>query len=199
MPGPMVSISPTTAPAALSRLTSPARPELLVTVIVWVPVVAVDHSGAQSVRLTVTVLAAPVAAAGSAAIVTPAASAGTAIRTPATSHGRPAATRSQRGIRAAAAAVRGSGAVLAAGAAGSGWRAALLADDRAARVDEGGDDHHKVSEPGGDLRTVIFGDSSVMPVMIDAHQEPGSMCAVRSKATQAWPGSQPASCRSPRP
>src|ERR1700749_716449 len=60
----MVSSSPTTAPAELSRLTSPARPELLVTVIVWVPVTAVDHSGAQLGRLTVTALAARVAGGG---------------------------------------------------------------------------------------------------------------------------------------
>src|SRR5487761_238977 len=82
------------APAELFSLISPAKPELLVTVIVWVPLAAVDHSGAQPVRLTVTVLAAPVAAPGSAAIVMPAASAGTVISAPATSHGRPPATRS---------------------------------------------------------------------------------------------------------
>src|SRR3981081_2242906 len=83
------------APAELSSLISPARPELFVTVIVWVPLETVDHSGAQSVRLTGTGLAAPVAAAGSAAIVTPAASAGTVISAPATSQGRPPAIRSQ--------------------------------------------------------------------------------------------------------
>src|SRR6202034_1094804 len=92
----MVSISPTTAPAELSRLTSPARPELLVTVIVWVPVTAVDHSGAQLLRLTVTALAAPVAAAGGGApLAAPPASAAAATRPPATSHGRRPATRSQ--------------------------------------------------------------------------------------------------------
>src|ERR1700743_351899 len=91
----MVSSSPTTAPAELSRLTSPARPELLVTVIVWVPVTAVDHSGAQLVGCRSTALAPLVAAAGGAAIVAPAASAGAATRTPATSQGRRPATRSQ--------------------------------------------------------------------------------------------------------
>ena len=78
---------------------------------VWVPLEAVDHSGAQSVRLTVTVLAAPVAAAGSAAIVTPAASAGTVISTPATSHGRPPAIRAQ--LLGAEGATAGAAAVLA--------------------------------------------------------------------------------------
>src|SRR5487761_836055 len=76
------------APAELFSLISPAKPEVLVTVIVWVPLAAVDHSGAQPVRLTVTVLAAPVAAPGSAAIAGPVTGA------PATSHGRPPATRS---------------------------------------------------------------------------------------------------------
>ena len=102
----MVSISPMTAPEASSRLTSPASPELLVTVIVWVPGSADVHSGAQLVRVTVTLLAAPAADAGSAAMVAPAATAGTAISTPATSHGRPPATRSQR--RPSGRAARGS-------------------------------------------------------------------------------------------
>src|SRR3984957_6405286 len=93
----MVSSSPMTAPEASSRLTSPASPELLVTVIVWVPGFADVHSGAQPARVTVTPLALLDAAAGSVAIVAPAAIAGTAISTPATSHGRLPATRSQRG------------------------------------------------------------------------------------------------------
>ena len=94
VPGPIVSISPTTAPAALSRLISPARPELLATVNVCVPVVPEVHSGAQSVFVTVMAIPAVVAAAGSAAIVAPAARAGTATRTPATAHGRRPASRS---------------------------------------------------------------------------------------------------------
>ena len=96
VPGPIVSISPTTAPAALSRLISPARPELLLTVNVCVPVVPDVHSGAQSVFVTVMAIPAVVAAAGSAAIVAPAARAGTATRTPATAHGRRPASRSHR-------------------------------------------------------------------------------------------------------
>ena len=88
VPGPIVSISPTTAPAALSRLISPASPELLATVNVCVPVVPEVHSGAQPVFVTVMAIPAVVAAAGSAAIVAPAARAGTATRTPATAHGR---------------------------------------------------------------------------------------------------------------
>ena len=36
-------------------------------------------------------------------------------------------------------------------------------------------------------------------VMIATHQEFGSTCAVRSKASQRCPDSRPASCRSPRP
>src|SRR5215469_7348594 len=88
VPGPIVSISPTIAPPALSSLTSPASPELLVTVNVCVPVVPAVHSGAQSVFVTVTVVPARVALAGSAAIAAPAARAGTATRTPATAHGR---------------------------------------------------------------------------------------------------------------
>ena len=71
VPGPSVSISPTTAPAALSRLISPAMPELLATVNVWLPDWAEVNSGAHSVLLTVTASAALLAAAGIAAIVTP--------------------------------------------------------------------------------------------------------------------------------
>src|SRR5580693_5007912 len=96
VPGPSVSISPTTAPPASSRLISPAMPELLTTVNVWLPDWAEVNSGAQSVLLTVTASAALPAAPGIAAIVSPAARAGTTMRTPATTHGRPPASRSQR-------------------------------------------------------------------------------------------------------
>src|SRR5882672_7349750 len=92
----MVSISPMTAPEASSRLISPASPEWLVTVMIWVPGSADVHSGTQLARVTVTPLAASAAGAGSVAMVAPAATAGTAISTPATSHGRPPATRSHR-------------------------------------------------------------------------------------------------------
>ena len=54
------------------------------------------NSGAHAVLLTVTALAVPLAAAGIAAIVTPAARAGTAMSTPATDHGRLPASLSQR-------------------------------------------------------------------------------------------------------
>src|SRR5580692_2128870 len=110
VPGPSVSISPTTAPAALSRLISPAMPELLATVNVWLPDWAEVNSGAHSVLLTVTASAALPAAGGIAAIVTPAARAGTTMRTPATTHGRPPASRSQRPTPGAGDGAAGGGA-----------------------------------------------------------------------------------------
>ena len=58
----MVSISPTISPAALSRLISPASPDLLATVNVWVPAVAEVQSGAQPVLVTVMAIPAVVAA-----------------------------------------------------------------------------------------------------------------------------------------
>ena len=126
VPGPIVSISPTTAPAALSRLISPASPELLATVNVCVPVVPEVHSGAQSVFVTVMAIPAVVAAAGSAAIVAPAARAGTATRTPATAHGRRPARRSHW---PGAAGVSGAGAGSAGFSAGvsAGFSAGLAA------------------------------------------------------------------------
>ncbi|SRR5579875_1217858 len=92
----MVSISPATPPEALSRSISPARPDWLSTVIVWVPGRAEVHSGAHSARVTVTIAVAAGLAAGSTAIVVPAASDGTTTSTPATAHGRRPASRSQR-------------------------------------------------------------------------------------------------------
>src|SRR5579859_6385694 len=92
----MVSISPTTAPEALSRLISPARPDWFCTVKVCVPVPADAQSGAHDVRVTVTVALAVDPAAGSAAMATPAATAGTVTSTVATVHGLRPASRSHR-------------------------------------------------------------------------------------------------------
>src|SRR6478672_13116550 len=90
----MVSISATTPPAALSRLTSPGWPDLLATVNVWVPARAEVQSGAHWVPVTVTAVVVAALADGSTAIAAAAASAGTSISTPATAHGRRAASRS---------------------------------------------------------------------------------------------------------
>ena len=98
--GPSVSISPTTPPAALTRLISPAWPDWLRTVNVRVPAWAAVQSRAQPVPVTVTAVPAAATADGSAAMVTPAASAGTTTSTPATAHGRRAARRSQPGALA---------------------------------------------------------------------------------------------------
>src|SRR6478672_6866305 len=89
----MVSISATTPPAALSRLTSPGWPDLLATVNVWVPAWAEVQPGAHWVPVTVTAVVVAALADGSTAIAAAAASAGTSISTPATAHGpgRPAA------------------------------------------------------------------------------------------------------------
>src|ERR1700685_3884920 len=94
--GPIVSISPTMPPEALSRLISPALFVWLSTSKVCVPVAAELQPGAQSDPVTLTVVVAAACAAGSAAIVAPAATAGTMMSTPATVHGRRPAVRCQR-------------------------------------------------------------------------------------------------------
>ena len=94
--GPSVSISATTAPAALTRLTSPALLDWLVTVNVCGPVVAADQSFAHPVLVTVTAVVADALAAGRATIAAAAATAGVTTSTPATAQGRRPASCSQR-------------------------------------------------------------------------------------------------------
>src|ERR1700722_19543228 len=104
-------------------------------------------------------------AAGSAATSTPAATAGTATSTPAMVQVRCAASRSHR-ARAAPE------------AAGAGTAAS-----RPARTNNGMTTTRYAAQ-ATTCSTVIFGASSVTPVTIETHHDPGSMCAVRSNATQ---------------
>src|ERR1700733_3248144 len=165
--GPSVSISATTPPAASSRLISPARPDSLLTAKVWVPGCADRKSRAQPSRAAVTATTASAApAAGSAATSTPAATAGTATSTPAMVQVRCPASRSHQ-ARAPEADNGITG----------------TTPTRPARTNNGTTTTRYATQ-ATTCSTVIFGASSVTPVTIETHHDPGATCAVRSNATQ---------------